>query len=178
MLIVSVRRVTSASALSAGANALMLERVLTLRNARFVCEGLPALASLRRGVAGIASLQWSISGGTALVGDAAIARDALSSQGLTASLSDALYAVAAIDSNHLQCLRLRQVENLSSHLRLLREQIARCQYSARPLWQAYDRFIAERIGDFTHSRKAPALRSGRLEELPTSHLADKARGFA
>ena len=121
---------------------------------------------MKRGATGVASVQWSIAGHTALAGEAAIARDALSSQGLAASLSDALYAVAAIASDRLEYLHLRQAENLSTHLRLLREQIARCRYRARPLWQAYDRFVDEQTASLAESRKAPSLRQGRIEELP------------
>ena len=97
-----------------------------------------------------------------------IARDALSSQGLAASLSDALYAVVAITSDRLECLDLRQAENLFTHLTLLKEQITRCHHRTTPLWQAYDQFIGERMADLEKSRNAPSLWRGRIEELPSS----------
>ena len=141
---------------------------LTLRGATFLCEDMPALASMKQGATSVSSVQWSIAGHAVLAGDAAIARDALSSQGLAASLSDSLYAVAAIASERLDCLHLRQAENLTAHLKLLKEQIARCRYREKPLWQAYDRFINERMVNFADSRAAPAISQGRIEELPLS----------
>jgi TIR domain-containing protein len=141
---------------------------LTLRGATFLCEDMPALASMKQGATSISSVQWSIAGHAVLAGDAAIARDALSSQGLAASLSDSLSAVAAIASERFDCLHLRQAENLTAHLRLLKEQIARSRYREKPLWQAYDRFINERMVDFADSRAASAISQGRIEELPLS----------
>jgi 2-polyprenyl-6-methoxyphenol hydroxylase-like FAD-dependent oxidoreductase len=136
------------------------------RDMHFLFEDMPALALMKRGVAGVASVQWSIAGRAALVGDASIARDALSSQGLAASLSDGLYAVAAIGSGDSKCLPFRQAENLSTHLRLLKQQIARCRYRAEPTWRAYNRVIDDRNKSLAESREAPALWRGRIEELP------------
>lgn len=137
---------------------------LALQGAPLLCEGMPALASMKQGATSVSSVQWSIAGHAALAGDAAIARDALSSQGLAASLSDSLYAVAAIVSERPDCLHLRQAENLTAHLRLLKEQIVRCRYREKPLWQAYHRFINERMVNFADSRAAPAISQGRIEE--------------
>jgi hypothetical protein len=141
---------------------------LTSRGASFLCEDMPALASMKQGATSVSSVQWSIAGHAPLAGDAAIARDALSSQGLAASLSDSLYAVAAIFSEHLDCLHLRQAENLTAHLKLLKEQIAQCRYREKPLWQAYDRFINEQMVNVTDSRDAPAISQGHIEKLPLS----------
>ena len=136
---------------------------LTLRGTTFLCEDMPALASMKHGATSVSSVQWSIAGHAVLAGDAAIARDALSSQGLAASLSDSLYAVAAIFSEHLDCLHLRQAKNLTAHLTLLKEQIARCRYREKPLWQAYDRFINEQMLNVADSPAAPAIAQGRIE---------------
>ncbi len=145
---------------------LIADPALTPQSASFLSEDMPELASMKRGATGVTSVQWSIAGHAALAGEAAIGRDALSSQGLAASLSDALYAVAAIASDSLECLQLRQAENLSAHLSLLGEQITRCRHRAKPLWQAYDRFINDQMASLANSRKAPALRQGRIKELP------------
>lgn len=141
---------------------------LALQSASFLFDDMPEFALMKRGATGIASVQWSIPGSAALAGDAMIARDALSSQGLAASLSDALYAVAAITSDRLECLDLRQAENLFAHLTLLKEQIMRCHYRTTPIWQAYDQFIGERMAYLAKSRNAPSLWQGRIEELPFS----------
>jgi len=141
---------------------------LTLRGASFLCEGMPALASMMQGATSISSVQWSIAGHALLAGDAAIARDAISSQGLAASLSDSLYAVAAVLSERRDCLHLRQDKNLTAHLKLLKEQIARCRYREKPLWQAYDRFINEQMVNIAECRGAPAISQGRIETLSLS----------
>jgi 2-polyprenyl-6-methoxyphenol hydroxylase-like FAD-dependent oxidoreductase len=139
---------------------------LTLQSASFLSDDMPKFALMKRGAAGVTSVQWSIPGSAALAGDAMIARDALSSQGLAASLSDALYAVAAITSDRLECLDLRQAENLFAHLTLLKEQITRCHYRTTPLWRAYDQFIGERMANLTKSPNAPSLWQGRIGALP------------
>ena len=144
------------------------DAALTLQSASFLSDDMPKYALMKRGAAGVTSVQWSIPGSAALAGDAMIARDALSSQGLAASLSDALYAVAAITSDRLECLGLRQAENLFTHLTLLKEQITRCHYRTTPLWRAYDRFIGERMAYLTKSRNAPSLWQGRIEGSPFS----------
>jgi hypothetical protein len=87
----------------------------------------------------------------------------LSSQGLAASLSDALYAVAAIMSGSPDNLRLRQAENLSAHLAYLKEQLMRCRYYDSPLWSAYERFISETTADDIENQVALAIRHSRLE---------------
>ena len=77
-------------------DAAALDRLLRQANAKWLCENMPPLESMNRGASGVTSVQWAVPGRAALIGDAWIARDPLSSQGLAASLSDALYAVAAI----------------------------------------------------------------------------------
>lgn len=131
---------------------------------QWLCENLPALGSLIRGASGAASVQWSSPGQASLVGDAAIARDSLSSQGLAASLSDALYAVTAIAFAQQDALCLRHAENLFNHLTHLHEQISQCRYSKQPLWKEYADFISLNIARLTR-KFAPALRSGRLEPI-------------
>ena len=129
--------------------------------AGWLLEGMPSLSSMARGASGTSSLQWAQSGRAALVGDAALARDSLSSQGLAASISDALYAVAAIESGDMKSLRARHATNLSAHLTYLNEVLTRCRFRETPLWHAYETFVAEnawRQTDWTH----PVLRDGRL----------------
>jgi hypothetical protein len=60
-------------------------------HAPWMLEDLPAFAGLRSGGACAASVQWSEGSGSR-IGDAALARDALSSQGLATGASKALQA--------------------------------------------------------------------------------------
>jgi 2-polyprenyl-6-methoxyphenol hydroxylase-like FAD-dependent oxidoreductase len=145
-------------------------RILRDESSQWLCEGMPPLTSMARGACGIASVQWAEPGQAVLVGDASIARDSLSSQGLAASLSDALYAVAAITTDNTDSLRIRQTENLSAHLSYLKEQLTRCRHRDSPLWTAYEKFIAMNINAST-SHPAPALRHGRLESSPINTVA-------
>jgi hypothetical protein len=135
-----------------------------VKDAAWLWDGMPSLASMRRGASGVTSVQWAIPGHAALVGDAAIARDPLSSQGLAASLSDALYAIAAISSGSLDSLHMRQAENLAAHLKHLREQIIRCRYRNSPHWSAYEQSIGEAKPNVVEDQ-APAIRNRRLEAV-------------
>jgi 2-polyprenyl-6-methoxyphenol hydroxylase-like FAD-dependent oxidoreductase len=113
-----------------------------LNDSAWLWDGMPSFSSMRRGASGATSVQWAIPEHAALAGDAAIARDPLSSQGLAASLSDALYAIAAISSGDLDSLHVRQAENLAAHLTHLREQIIRCRYRDSPHWSANEHSIS------------------------------------
>jgi 2-polyprenyl-6-methoxyphenol hydroxylase-like FAD-dependent oxidoreductase len=140
-----------------------------LKDAAWLRDGMPSFASMKRGASGVTSVQWAVPGHAALAGDAAIARDPLSSQGLAASLSDALYAIAAISSGKLDSLHMRQAENLAAHLKHLGEQIIRCRYRNSPLWSAYEQSIGEAKPNLVEGQ-APAIRHRRLEAvLPGSH---------
>ena len=120
---------------------------------------------MNRGSSGVTSVQWAVPGPAALIGDASIARDPLSSQGLAASLSDALYAVAAIMTGDADSLHARQTENLRAHLMYLQAVLMQCRYLDNAHWTAYERFIAANIAGRV-DRPASALRHGRLEMMP------------
>jgi 2-polyprenyl-6-methoxyphenol hydroxylase-like FAD-dependent oxidoreductase len=132
-------------------------------DARWLCEGMPSLELMKRGASGISSIQWAVGGSAALAGDASLARDALSSQGLAASLSDALYAVAAVRSDDLHGLRQRQASNLRTHLRILSELLMRCRFRESSLWLSYGKFIDSSSG-IVRNAENPVLRDGRLVE--------------
>jgi flavin-dependent dehydrogenase len=151
-------------------NAAGLARFMRHEAFKWLCQDMPPLRSMLRGAAAVTSVQWTVPGGAAPVGDAAIARDPLSSQGLAASLSDALYAVAAITSADLNGLRDRQAENLAAHLAYLDEQLMRCRYRDQPHWAAYHGFIAANLKT-GERRAAPALRHGRLQADPANSQA-------
>jgi len=133
--------------------------------ARWLCADMPPLHAMSRGAAGVTSVQWALPGHALLIGDALIARDPLSSQGLAASLSDALYAVAAILSDDADSLRRREAENLAAHLTYLRAALAQCRYRDNSLWTAYERFVETNVANRIE-RPISALRQGRLEVVP------------
>jgi 2-polyprenyl-6-methoxyphenol hydroxylase-like FAD-dependent oxidoreductase len=142
-----------------------LARLLRDEAAQWLCQDMPPLASMARGASRVTSVQWAVPGRAGLVGDAAIARDPLSSQGLAASLSDALYAVAATLSDDGDSLRERHAENLCAHLTLLKEVLMQCRYRENLHWATYEKFVAANI-DRRADRAAPALRHGRLAPIP------------
>jgi flavin-dependent dehydrogenase len=146
-------------------DATALHRLLRQADAQWLCQDMPPLQSMARGAFGVTSVQWAVPGRAVLIGDASIARDPLSSQGLAASLSDALYAVAAIMTGDADSLRERQAENLRAHLMYLKAVLMQCRYLDNPHWTAYERFIAANI-TARIDRPASALRHGRLEIMP------------
>jgi 2-polyprenyl-6-methoxyphenol hydroxylase-like FAD-dependent oxidoreductase len=146
-------------------DATALDRLLRQADAQWLCQGMPPLESMVRGSSGVTSVQWAVPGPAALIGDASIARDPLSSQGLAASLSDALYAVAAITTGDAASLHARQTENLRAHLMYLKAALMQCRYLDNAHWTAYERFIAANIAGRV-DRPASALRHGCLEMMP------------
>jgi len=117
-----------------------LERLLTCE-ADWLLDGMPALSSLTMGATGVCSLQWSSGSSASLVGDASLARDVLSSQGLGCSLSDAFYAVAEIVQGRQGLLAQRHRENRAMHLKMLQETLARSRFGDRPLWRDYAGYL-------------------------------------
>ena len=148
------------------ADAARLDRLLNDDAWPWLCEDMPPLQAMNRGSSGVTSVQWAVPGAAALIGDAALARDPLCSQGLAASLSDAFYATAAIQSGDTASLRERHAENLSAHLTHLRTALTTCRFRDQPHWTAYEKFIAAHGGGWTR-RPAAALRHGRLEPVPS-----------
>jgi flavin-dependent dehydrogenase len=147
-------------------DAASLDRLLHDDAWQWLCEDMPPLQAMHRGSSGVTSVQWAVPGPVALIGDASIARDPLSSQGLAASLSDALYALGTILSGDADGLRARQAENLGAHLTHLRTALQQCRYRDDTDWAAYEKFVAANIARET-LRPAPALRRGRLEAVPS-----------
>jgi len=146
-------------------DAAALLRLLRQADGQWLCQDMPPLQAMNRGASAVTSVQWAVPGPAALIGDASIARDPLSSQGLAASLSDAHYAVAAIATGDSDGLRARQAENLRAHLLHLHATLMQCRYLDNAHWTAYERFIAANITGRA-DRPASALRHGRLEMMP------------
>jgi hypothetical protein len=93
------------------------------------------------------------------VGDAALARDSLSSQGLAASASDSFYAVAAASDK--SALQSRHNANLQAHLGQLSDVLKRCRFRSAPVWRDYENFVAKYALNQSVSA-FPVLRGGKL----------------
>jgi 2-polyprenyl-6-methoxyphenol hydroxylase-like FAD-dependent oxidoreductase len=131
------------------------------RAASWIMEGLPSLAHMAEGAAGAASTQWTEGDATPRIGDAALARDALASQGLATGASDALLAVAAATPGDLDLMRVRQAQQRQAHLRALLGMIDESFYRQRPIWRDYRAFLAAHLGDDRVVTNV-ALRDGRI----------------
>jgi 2-polyprenyl-6-methoxyphenol hydroxylase-like FAD-dependent oxidoreductase len=139
-----------------------LEQQLLEGGAGWILEGLPAMADLIPGKFSAASVQWTSYGTGWRVGDAALARDTLSSQGLAAGISDALYYAAAVrNDDDATLLSLRQVEQRAAHLRSLEQLITRCRFQKEETWSEYAKFVAHQV-DPEPAESRVALRAGRL----------------
>jgi hypothetical protein len=145
-----------------------VEAAIRLAGADWLLEGLPALESMHSGRAFPVSVQWA-EGSTAIaVGDAALARDVLSSQGLAAGLSSACYGVAAESENDLALLRQHQCAERASHLRSLSQLVAACRYGDFLEWRQFGDFLGKHREDA--SQDTIYLSEGRLmhRESPIS----------
>lgn len=124
-----------------------IEASIRLAGAKWLLEGLPPLESLHAGRAFPVSVQWAEGSAAIAVGDAALARDVLSSQGLAAGLSSACYGVAGESQNDLALLRQHQGAERASHLRSLSQLLAACRYRDSVEWQQYGDFIGKHLED-------------------------------
>lgn len=119
------------------------------------------MADMKPGRVSAASVQWTSGEVGRRVGDAALARDILSSQGLAAGISEALYAAAIQSEDDETLLSLRQAEEKAAHLRSLRNLIARCRFREVEVWQEYAEFVAEHAND-QEPVQSVALRAGHI----------------
>lgn len=113
-------------------------------HAPWILEGLPAFAGLRSGGACAASVRWSEGSGLR-IGDAALARDALSSQGLATGASEALQACAMGGEDDRALIVARQREQRQSHLRSLLFVLESGRYSDAPTWREYIDFVRSQL---------------------------------
>jgi 2-polyprenyl-6-methoxyphenol hydroxylase-like FAD-dependent oxidoreductase len=124
----------------------------------------PVLQDMFANRARAASVQWAEDGAKLCIGDAALARDALSSQGIATGASEALLAWASSSEQDLNLIRTRSRQQRGAHLRALLNIIDDCKYAARPAWQEYRAFVAAQpqgsAADVTS-----ALRDGRIEQV-------------
>lgn len=115
---------------------------LLRRDAGYLLEHCPPVGKFARGANRRASVEF-FHGPWLAAGDAAFARDALSSQGLSAGLSDALYAAAAESDDDALALRSRQAQQLCLHLSTLLDAARDCVYRDTPIWSAYRDDVAQ-----------------------------------
>ncbi len=109
-----------------------------------------------------ASLQWAEFDNTVAIGDAAFARDALSSQGLACSLADARYAAHVANDHDRQALAERSRLACESHAAALLR-MAREQWCNTGLWRYYQ---AE-LGALQAAVRGMPLRAA--DEAPRRH---------
>ena len=75
------------------------------------------------------------------IGDAALGRDALASQGTAIGLSDARLAAGPADAT--SAVRRRHADGLDRHLRHLAGMLATCGYGTAPAWRAYRTWVEQ-----------------------------------
>jgi 2-polyprenyl-6-methoxyphenol hydroxylase-like FAD-dependent oxidoreductase len=129
--------------LSASPNA--VETALKCAGAGWLLDGLPVLESLHSGRAFPVSVQWAEGSSAIAVGDAALAKDVLSSQGMAAGFSSACFGVASELESDIKLLVQRQLAERASHLRSLWNLIASCRYVDSVEWRQYQDFIGARL---------------------------------
>ena len=131
--------------------------------APWVLDDLPPFGVLRSGGACAASVQWSEGRGLR-IGDAALARDALSSQGIATGASQAMLACAIASENNRALIVVRQREQRQAHLRSLLGVLQAGRFSKAPAWDDYIRFVLGSLQSEAFGLTA-ALRNGRVQSV-------------
>lgn len=134
--------------------------------APWLLDGVPALAAMSAGSTKPASVQWSEGDAGLRIGDAALARDALSSQGIATGASEAIFAAAVGQEGDVELVRLRQQEQRQAHLQSLLRIVDRCLYAHFPLWRDYRAFIASQSEAEPRVHSA-AVRNERIQRVLT-----------
>ena len=120
-----------------------LEQNLRASGAAWLLEDFAPLTTAGTGRSHPASVQWSEGSPCTTIGDAALSRDILSSQGLAAGISDALYAAAARSEDDDALRARRHAAQCAAHLRSLQQVLAACRHRDRLSWHAYTEFVAK-----------------------------------
>jgi hypothetical protein len=138
------------------------------REAPFALEGCRGLGTWQRQSTRRASAEVFL-GQSLRVGDAGFARDALSSQGLAAGISDALYAAAIRSAGDAELFRQRQLGQAHAHLTTLRDVVSRGCRASSSAWQDYlsDLTLLQSLAfpDGPPRAQDVALRQGRIEPV-------------
>jgi flavin-dependent dehydrogenase len=133
------------------------------RHAPWILEDLPSFTALRSGGACAASVQWS-EGSDLRIGDAALARDALSSQGIATGASEAMLASAMAGEDGRALIVARQREQRQAHLRSLLVLLETGRFCRAPAWQEYADFLRAWI-EPQRAEWTAAVRSGRIQQV-------------
>lgn len=142
-----------------------LERTLRSSGAGWLLEGFAPLTAASTGRSHPASVQWSEDPLCSTIGDAALSRDILSSQGLATGISEALYAAAARNNDDDARWAHRHRAERAAHLKSLQQVFAACRYRDRPEWRAYAEFVTVHQDSEAFTDRA-ALIAGRVTESP------------
>src|SRR5206468_3131260 len=115
--------------------------------ARWLLEGVSSLS--RRVVEKIApaSVQWTLGGSGLRVGDASLARDTLSSQGLACGISEALAAANINGPEDEHRFHAKQLQQRLAHFRTVFQFISACRFKESDVWKRYGAFIATNYRD-------------------------------
>jgi len=148
--------------------------ILDQSHAAWIARGLPDPSS-HLGHSTNSGVQWPDDGECSSrnllrIGDAALAREPLASQGIAAALSDALYAVAAIDSGQLPLLEMRQREQRARHVKSLRSIFASGAHRASSEWRGYGEWL-DRVS--FPDVASVALRDGRPRIVEATGVASQ-----
>jgi 2-polyprenyl-6-methoxyphenol hydroxylase-like FAD-dependent oxidoreductase len=119
-----------------------LQQAIEQNGGSWILEGLPGLADLASTSARPVSVQWANNPAVTAIGDAALARDILSSQGVATGVSEAVYAGAIHRDEDNRLFKARQLEQRQAHLTALGDLIANCRFRHRENWAEYSTFVA------------------------------------
>jgi hypothetical protein len=129
-----------------------IEALVRREGAGWILAGLPSLTTMRSGRGGVASVQWTKGPGSPLrVGDAALARDSLSSQGLANGVANALRVLddppeTVSGESQAGAGPSREARERDAHLSSLVTMLRRCRYGSHPTWAGYTRFLLSSQG--------------------------------
>ena len=97
-----------------------------------------------RSIGGVASVQWTEGDGQAIrIGDGALARDSLASQGIANGISAALGLFESADPDG--AYRARIDTDRVTHLATLERLFTTCRYGAHPFWHDYRLFLGQHL---------------------------------
>ncbi len=134
-----------------------IEKYVHAAGAGWVLKGTGSLGSIQAGKGGVASVQWSVGPAATLrVGDASLARDSLSAQGLCSGISDAVSLVRNPD--YADRWPDREREQLNRHLAFLANAMERSRFRAEKPWAEYRRFLKRASGLTRSLGRAGAVR--------------------
>jgi hypothetical protein len=132
--------------------------------AGWILDSFPTLEQIVPGKTALASVQWTAGGHALRLGDAALARDVLSSQGLSCGMSEALYAAAVRTPADERMFNIRQARERLRHLHTLSDLIGRCRYRRVSTWNEYAAFVNLHSSDYGSNPRI-ALRNNRLQKV-------------